>query len=851
MKSVLPLLTLFASVSYLSAGGQPLKLWYDQPAREWVEALPLGNGRLGAMVYGNPLNEKYQLNDGTLWSGYPHEITNPKAKVALPGIRAAIDRGEYQLAAELWMDNAQGPFTARYQPMGNLYLDMSGGGTPTDIYRDLDLSGATATVRYTVAGVGFRRTSFISYPDQVMVVKIEADKPGAVGFELKVDSKQRYENRVENEMLVLKGQAPRYVPFGPADADRVAYDPSWDGLGLNFEVRVKVLADGGKLNFTDKNTITLAGANGATILLGAATSYDGYNVPVAKSTKNPTAITTSNVNKAVAKGYAGLLAAHTKDYKSLFDRVYVNLNDAAADKAKASMTTGQLMDDFTATGLDNGFLNLLYQYGRYLIISSSREGGLPANLQGIWNDNITPPWGSNYTLDMNTEMNYWHVEVANLPECHIPLLDFIGALSVTGAQTAQKNYGMRGWVSHQNSDAWAQSVPQGDFDKDHLIRAARWTCWPMSGPWLCRHLWEHYLFNPDAEYLRTKAYPIMKGSAEFMLDWLVEDKETGYLGTNPATSPENKFWYVDRNGQRQVADISKTTTMDMMLIWDLFNMCIEASAILNVDQEFSQKLADTKSKLQPLQLTKRGQLQEWYKDYEEFDEKHRHMAHLYGLHPGAQIHLRKTPDMAAAAYRTLEIRGDDGVGFTAAWRISFWARLEEADKAYDAIYAGCRHIAADQTTQGGLFSSMLSGYPPFQIDSNMGMVAGITEMFVQSHAGEIFLLPAVPSKIKSGELRGIRARGGFTMDIKWEDGKLVSATIHSSIDGECQIRSREKLAAKNGSLKKIPEQPLNPLYQTTFLKNGNEAAMKKLSPVETNLYSLKTQKGKSYTLVCR
>ncbi len=755
--------------SAVSGYGKDYKLWYDAPATVWEEALPLGNGRIGAMVYGNPTQEVYQLNEETLWSGYPQDCNNPKAAEVLPLVRKAVDEGDYVKASALWKENAQGPYTARYLPLANLMLSQPTEKQSKNIYRDLNISNATATVTYEADGVKYRRTSFISYPDQVMVVKMEADKKQSVSLDVRLNSLLRYQVKATaQDELLLDGKAPSYVANRDYDPRQIIYH---DQLGLKFKVKVKLLSKGGTYASGD-SLLSIRNADEVTLLLSAATDF--YQPEIKLSDCNHT--------------YEELIDKHLKDYQPLFNRVELSLGKNSPEKEK--LPTSQRLKQFAAAPNDNGLLELYYQYGRYLMIASSRPGGLPANLQGIWNHRVQPPWGSNYTTNINTEMNYWMTETANLPECFTPLSDFIRRLSVNGAQTARINYGMnRGWLAHHNSDAWAQTAPTGGYDTDPK-GSPRWSCWPLAGVWLCQHLWEHYAFGGDRQYLSQTAYPIMKGAAEFLLQWLQKDPESGKWITNPSTSPENRFRYMDKNGQIQDAELSRSSGMDLGLAWDLLTNCIDASRILNTDAAFRSQLEEVRSNLQPFRIGSKGQLLEWEKEFEEIDPKHRHVSHLFALHPGRQILPERDTELANACRRTLELRGDGGTGWAMAWKINFWARLHDGNHAFLMLKNGLKYVDATQENikGGGTYANLFDAHPPFQIDGNFGGTAGITEMLLQSHAGYIHLLPALPDNWQEGSIHGIRARGGFTIDMEWKKGKITRLSVTSHLGGTCRIR---------------------------------------------------------------
>ena len=749
--------------------GKEYKLWYNAPATVWEEALPIGNGRIGAMVYGNPLQEVYQLNEESIWSGYPQDWNNPKAANALPQVREAVDRGDYAKASELWKANAQGPYTARYLPMANLMLDQLTRGEARNLYRELNISNALSTVTYEADGVKYRRTSFISYPDQVMVIKIAADRPQAVSLHIRLNSLLRYTVQTKGEKtLILNGKAPAYVANRDYDPHQVVYD---DKRGTQFKVQVELLPDGGHCEAND-SALTVRNANEVVLLLSAVTDFGNKKMTL-KKCKRP---------------YQELLQRHTDDHQQLFNRLQLSLG--TENLQKEALPTNERLKSFEQDPTDNGLTELYYQYGRYLLIASSRPGGLPANLQGIWNRHVQPPWGSNYTTNINTEMNYWPAEITNLPECFLPLSDFIGRLAVNGAQTAKVNYGInRGWLAHHNSDVWAQTAPTGGYDSDPK-GAPRWSCWPMAGVWLCQHLWEHYAFGGDKKYLSKTAYPLMKGAAEFLLQWLQKDPETGYWITNPSTSPENRFRYIDKEGKKQNGEISRSSGMDLGLAWDLLTNCIEASTVLDTDKAFRQQCMDVRANLQPFRIGSKGQLLEWDKEFEETDPNHRHVSHLFALHPGRQIIPEQQPELAAACQRTLEIRGDGGTGWAMAWKINFWARLRDGNHAFGILKNGVRDVDATQVSVrgGGTYANLFDAHPPFQIDGNFGGTAGITEMLLQSHAGYIHLLPALPDNWQSGSIKGVRARGGFTIDMEWKESRITRLSVTSHSGGTCRIR---------------------------------------------------------------
>jgi len=801
-----------------------LTLWYSQPATEWTNALPIGNGRLGAMIYGAVQTEHIQLNEETLWSGGPHAYDNPDAYNHLQEVRDLLDDSKY-LEAE---DEAQKMMgipvkQMAYQPLGDLFLQFEQGEKSGDYRRELDLQNAVSTVSYTKGyGVGptkFKRTYFASNPDDVIVIKLESNKSGQISFDVVLSSphKSNYEV-VDGNKLLMKGQV------GPRE-ERGLIGP-WKGEGTKFAAQVKVLTKGGELLPLD-NKISIRNADEVTLVYSAATSFESYN----DVSGDPVAKVNSKFALVNGKSFEDLYQRHVEDYSSLFNRVSINLGSENDD---SQIPTDERLKKAAEGSSDPLLEEQLFQYGRYLMIAGSREGTQPLNLQGIWNGTINPPWASKYTININIQMNYWVAEVCNLSELHEPFLRMVDELQEPGKNTAKVHYNADGWVTHHNTDLWRGTAP---------VDGAQWGMWPTGGAWLCQHLWEHYLYTGDIKFLK-KAYPIMKGSAEFFFDALIENKE-GNLITSPSISPEHSHGGTTKDGLsvgRDGTSLVDGPTMDIQILNDLFTNCITASELLGVDKDFRTQVAKTKARLAPMKIGKYGQLQEWQEDWDNPNDPHSHVSHLYGLFPSNQINIKDNPQLFNAARTSLIQRGFDD-GWPGAWRISLWARQGDGNNAYKSL----------NYLMPGLSKSLLNNGRVFQIDANFGATAGIAEMLLQSHDGSIRLLPALPDAWKNGNILGLKARGGFEIEsMEWKNGKLVKVEIKSTLGGICRIESFNELKLVKGKLNKASGENKNSFYQTTETKTpiiSSDEDLKKYDVEKSYSYDIKTKKGQKIVLV--
>ncbi|MDC1106437.1 glycoside hydrolase family 95 protein [Prolixibacteraceae bacterium] len=749
-------------------GDQNISLWYNKPASVFEESLLIGNGQIGATIFGGVEKDKIYLNDATLWCGEPRTgYDTITAYKAIPKIRRVLQNEDYELGDRL-NRRFQGHFSASYAPVGTLFFDFLNQSDYQNYYRELNIVDAISRVYYEVDGVKFQRDYFISYPDQMMIVRLKTNRSEALNFDVHFDSPLRYRTTAEYGNIVVDGYAPYYAApvYRKKEKNPIRFDPN---RGIHFATILNVHECDGAVQVND-TILTVRNASNAELRISIATSFNGYDKDPVLEGKPYKENAVKKLQEAKNRGYCEIKKDHITDFSSYMKRVSLSLGDTSVPNKPTDIR----LKDYAKGAVDPSLETLYFQFGRYLMISSSRTPDVPANLQGIWNHMIRPPWSCNYTLNINTEENYWLAETGNLSEFHRPLLSFIKNLSENGGLTAKRFYGVKeGWTSSHNSDIWAITNAVGDFgDGD-----PRWASWNMSGPWLATHLWNHFEYSQDLNYLETEAYPLMKGSALFCLNWMVKDKN-GYWITSPSTSPENV--YITDKGY--TGGTLYGATADLAIIRECLIQTRQAAKMLSVDKDLQENITSVLDDIYLYQVGNDGSLQEWYHDWKDQNPLHRHQSHLFGLFPGNHVTVDTTPKIADACAKALDIKGDETTGWSKGWRLNLWARLHDGERAYKMYRELLMYTNPDSNNKGGTYPNLLDAHPPFQIDGNFGGAAGVIEMLMQSNEQRIILLPALPKAWKKGTVSGICARSGITIGMSWEGGKISSLKVVSKID---------------------------------------------------------------------